>query len=174
MNLTAKKSSRHIDELAKDGYRAAWVWQARHMKGSQFPGSQNDFNWHFEGLLALYDPPRKNIPAVLRVIQDAKINVKIVTGDYPETAVNVRQKVGIIKPSHYYTGEEVMAMSDDQLRMAGQETNVFARMFPRCQIKTNKRPAGDGKIVAMTGDGVNDGPALKAASIGIAMGRKGN
>ena len=167
-----KKISRHIDELAKDGYRVLGVASAAY-ESSQFPGSQNDFNWHFEGLLALYDPPRKNIPAVLRVIQDAKINVKIVTGDYPETAVNVAQKVGIIKPSHYYTGEEVMAMSDDQLRMAGQETNVFARMFPDVKLRLINALQADGKIVAMTGDGVNDGPALKAASIGIAMGRKG-
>ena len=138
-----------------------------------FPDSQNDFNWHFEGLLALYDPPRKNIPAVLRTIQDAKINVKIITGDYPETAVNIAQKVGIIKPSRYHTGEEVMNMSDDELKMAVQETNVFARMFPDVKLKVINALKADGKIVAMTGDGVNDGPALKAASIGIAMGKKG-
>lgn len=167
-----KKISQHVHDMANNGYRVLGVASAVN-NGSSFPGSQNDFNWHFEGLLALYDPPRKNIAAVLGAIQEAKIDVKLVTGDYPETAVNVAQRVGIIRPGHYYTGEEVMAMSDDQLRMAGQETNVFARMFPDVKLRLISALQADGKIVAMTGDGVNDGPALKAASIGIAMGRKG-
>jgi Ca2+-transporting ATPase len=167
-----KKVSDHVHELANNGYRVLGVASAPY-EGSSFPISQNDFDWHFEGLVALYDPPRKNIPSVLKAIQDAEINVKIVTGDYPETAVNIAQKVGIIKPSHYYTGEEVMAMSDEQLKIAAQETNVFARMFPDVKLKLINALLADGKIVAMTGDGVNDGPALKAASIGIAMGKKG-
>ena len=167
-----KKVSQHVYELANNGYRVLGVASAVH-KGSLFPDSQNDFNWHFEGLLALYDPPRKNIPAVLKTIQDAKINVKIITGDYPETAVNIAQRVGIMKPSRYHTGEEVMNMSDDELKMAVQETNVFARMFPDVKLKVIDALEADGNIVAMTGDGVNDGPALKAASVGIAMGKKG-
>jgi Ca2+-transporting ATPase len=167
-----RKVSQHVHELANDGYRVLGVASAVH-KSQLFPDSQNDFNWHFEGLLALYDPPRKNIPAVLRTIQDAKINVKIITGDYPETAVNIAHKVGIINPSHYHTGQEVMDMSDDELKMAVRETNVFARMFPDVKLKVINALKADGKIVAMTGDGVNDGPALKAANIGIAMGKKG-
>jgi P-type Ca2+ transporter type 2C len=167
-----KKVSQYVHELANNGYRVLGVASSIHTHSS-FPESQNDFNWHFEGLVALYDPPRKNIPLVLRMIQDAKINVKIITGDYPETAVNIAQKVGIIKPSRYYTGEEVMAMSDDELKMTAQETNVFARMYPDVKLKLINALQAGGKIVAMTGDGVNDGPALKAASIGIAMGKKG-
>jgi Ca2+-transporting ATPase len=167
-----KKVYQHVHELANNGYRVLGVASAVH-RDSLFPESQDDFNWHFEGLLALYDPPRKNIPAVLGTIQDAKINVKIVTGDYPETAVNIAQKVGIVKPSRYCTGEQVMAMSEGQLKTAAQETNVFARMFPDGKLKLINALQADGKIVAMTGDGVNDGPALKAANIGIAMGKKG-
>lgn len=167
-----KKIFQHVHELANKGYRVLGVASSIHTHSS-FPQSQNDFSWHFEGLVALYDPPRKNIPLVLKMIQDAKINVKIITGDYPETAVNIAQKVGIIKPSRYYTGEEVMAMSDDELKMTAQETNVFARMFPDVKLKLINALQAGGNIVAMTGDGVNDGPALKAASIGIAMGKKG-
>ena len=99
--------------------------------------------------------------------------MKIITGDYPETAVNIAQRVGITNPSRYHTGEEVMNMSDDELKMAVQETNVFARMFPDVKLRVINALEADGKIVAMTGDGVNDGPALKAASVGIAMGKKG-
>ena len=146
-----KKIFRHINELANNGYRLLGVASAVY-KGFSFPESQNDFDWHFEGLVALYDPPRKDIPAVLRAIQDAKINVKIVTGDYPETTVNIAQRVGIINPSYYYTGEAVMAMSDDQLRKAGQETNVFARMFPDVKLRLINALQADGKIVAMSRD----------------------
>jgi len=167
-----KKVSGHVHELANHGYRVLGVASAV-FEGSSFPDSQNDFNWHFEGLLALYDPPRKNILSVLKTIQDAKINVKIVTGDYPETAVSIAQKVGIINPSHYYTGEQLLTMSEDQLKIAAQDTNVFARMFPDVKLKLINALQADGKIVAMTGDGVNDGPALKAASVGIAMGKRG-
>ena len=127
--VNQKRVSQHVHELANNGYRVLGVASAIH-EGSLFPDSQNDFNWHFEGLVALYDPPRKNIPAVLKTIQDAKINVKIITGDYPETAVNIAQKVGIIKPLHYHTGEEVMDMSDNELKIAVQETNVFAECSP--------------------------------------------
>ncbi len=167
-----KKVSQYVHDLSNHGYRMLGVASAGH-KGPTFPDSQNDFTWQFEGLLALYDPPRKNIPAVLKTIQDAKINVKIITGDYPETAVNIAQKVGIVEPSHYLTGEEVMSMPEAELNASAQVTNVFARMFPDAKLKVINALTANGKIVAMTGDGVNDGPALKAASIGIAMGKKG-
>jgi len=167
-----KKIFQHVHELANKGYRVLGVASAAHNSVS-FPKSQNDFDWQFEGLLALYDPPRKNIPAVLKAIQDAKINVKMITGDYPETAVNIARHVGILKASHFVTGEQVMSLSEDELKLTVQHTNVFARMFPDVKLKVINALKANGNIVAMTGDGVNDGPALKAASIGIAMGKRG-
>ena len=124
-------------------------------------------------MLALYDPPKKNIAAVIKKIYDAKVEVKILTGDYPETAINIAQQVGIKNSLHYRTGEDVMNMKEDALQTALKTTNVFARMFPDAKLKVINALKANGEIVAMTGDGVNDGPALKASDIGIAMGKKG-
>jgi Ca2+-transporting ATPase len=167
-----KKITQHIKLLASNGYRVIGVASTVH-EGSQFPATQDDFNWKFEGLLALYDPPKKNIPAVLKHFYDAKIEVKMITGDYPETAVNIAGQVGIFNHLKCVTGEEVMNMKEDELGQAVKETNVFARMFPDAKLKIIDALKANGEIVAMTGDGVNDGPALKSASIGIAMGQKG-
>jgi Ca2+-transporting ATPase len=141
--------------------------------GPQFPATQDDFNWQFEGLLALYDPPKKNIAAVIKQFHEAKIDVKLITGDYPETAINIAGQVGILNYLKYVTGEDVMGMKDDDLKQVVKSTNVFARMFPDAKLKVIEALKANGEIVGMTGDGVNDGPALKAASIGIAMGQKG-
>jgi Ca2+-transporting ATPase len=134
---------------------------------------QDEFQWKFEGLLALYDPPKNNITAVLKKIYDAKIDVKLLTGDYPETAINIAGQVGILTPLSCHTGEEVMNMKEDVLQSTVKSTNVFARMFPDAKVKVIKAIQSNRDIVAMTGDGVNDGPALKMADIGIAMGKKG-
>ncbi len=167
-----KKAARHVQELASTGYRVLGVASAIHMPGI-FPANQNDFNWQFTGLLALYDPPKKNAGAVLKKIQDAKIDVKLVTGDHPETAINIAKQTGICNPLFFCTGEEVMKMTDGVLQTTAKETSVFARMFPDAKLKLINALKSNGDIVAMTGDGVNDGPALKAADIGIAMGKKG-
>ena len=137
------------------------------------PVSQNDFNWHFEGLLALYDPPKANIADVFKDIYKAKIDVKLITGDYPETAVNIAGQTGIFNHLKYSTGEQVMSMNPEELKRTVQSINVFARMFPDAKLKVIEALKANGEIVVMTGDGVNDGPALKSASIGIAMGKRG-
>ncbi|MBL7738663.1 MAG: cation-translocating P-type ATPase [Chitinophagaceae bacterium] len=167
-----KRVIQYVRHLSSKGYRVLGVASAVH-NGKNFPASQNDFDWQFEGLLALYDPPKKNITEVLSKIYHAKVDVKLITGDHPETAMNIAQQVGITDPMRCRTGDEVMNMEAGELRTTVKATHVFARMFPDAKVKVIKALQANGEIVAMTGDGVNDGPALKIADIGIAMGKKG-
>src|SRR5678815_3306892 len=133
-NAQREKTIRNVQGLAANGYRVIGIASALHVD-STFPRLQDDFNWQFEGLLALYDPPKKNIAAVIKKIYDAKVEVKLLTGDYSETAINIAQQVGINNSLHYRTGEEVMNMKEDVLQTALKTTNVFARMFPDAKLK---------------------------------------
>lgn len=165
------KVSQHIKSLASKGYRVIGIASAMHEE--PFPTGQDDFNWKFEGLLALYDPPKTNMQAVLRHFYDAGIEVKLLTGDYAETAINIAGQVGIHYPFACIMGEQVMQMDREELKQAAKINHVFARMFPDAKLKVIRALKESGEIVAMTGDGVNDAPALRASDIGIAMGQKG-
>jgi Ca2+-transporting ATPase len=167
-----RKIIQYVKSLASKGYRVIGVASAVHNE-TKFPLEQDDFSWKFEGLVALFDPPKKNIGVVLQQFYDAKITVKLITGDYPETATNIAGQVGINSHLKYVTGEEVMNMKEDELMPVVKSVNIFARMFPDAKLKVIEALKATGEIVAMTGDGVNDGPALKSANIGIAMGQKG-
>ncbi len=166
------KVETHVKSLAVKGYRVIGVASALH-DDDGLPELQDNFNWKFEGVIALYDPPKKNIAAVFKQFYAANIAVKIITGDHPQTAINIAGQVGIFNHLKCVTGIEVMQMREDELKEIVKNTNVFARMFPDAKLKVIEALKANGEIVAMTGDGVNDGPALKAASIGIAMGKKG-
>lgn len=167
-----KKVNNSIKKLAAKGFRVLGVASSL-FTDSELPLTQDEFNWKFEGLVGLYDPPKKNIEKVFRQFYDAKINVKLLTGDYPETSANIAEQVGMFGYLKYYTGDEVMNMREEELKTAVITVNLFARMFPEAKLKVIDALKANGEIVAMTGDGVNDGPALKSANIGIAMGQKG-
>jgi Ca2+-transporting ATPase len=167
-----KKITGTVQSLASKGYRVIAVASALHNEET-LPGQQENFNWKFEGVLALYDPPKKNIKEVFRKFYHAGIDIKIITGDHPETALNIAAQVGVAHHQKYLTGDEVMAMTENNLKDAVKNISIFARMFPDAKLKVVEALKANGEIVAMTGDGVNDGPALKSASIGIAMGKKG-
>jgi Ca2+-transporting ATPase len=167
-----QKIAGYTQKLAAEGYRVIAVATAFAGAG-QLPEKQDDFNWQFRGLLALYDPPKKSIRATLQQLQSANIEVKMLTGDYPATALNIAGQAGIKKHLQFITGSQVMRMTDDLLRQTVKNINVFARMFPDAKLKVIEALKANGEIVAMTGDGVNDGPALKSSNIGIAMGKKG-
>lgn len=167
-----EKITRRIQQFASAGYRILGTASAQHT-GKALPGRQDDFDWQFAGLLALYDPPKKNIPQVLKQLYTAQIDVKLVTGDYPETAISIGQQAGILHSRQYLTGDALMMMPEDKVQTAAKTIAVFARMSPEAKLKLINAIKANGDIVAMTGDGVNDAPALKAAHIGIAMGRKG-
>lgn len=157
---------------AQKGYRVIGIASAVHNE-EEFPRTQDEFNWKFEGLLCLYDPPKQHIPQVLKQFTDAHIDIKLLTGDFAETAVTICRQVGITGYLKYVTGEQVMQMQEEELKKTVEETSLFVRMFPDAKRVVVNAIKANGHIVAMTGDGVNDAPALKASDIGIALGKKG-
>jgi Ca2+-transporting ATPase len=164
--------STHAHDLASEGYRVLGVAQASH-PGYEFPKQQEDFNWEFLGLIALEDPPKNNIKKVFKRFYRAGIKVKIITGDYPETTLAIARKTGFQGIDKFLRGEEIIRMTGEELRKKINEVNIFARMFPEAKLKVIEALKADGEVVSMTGDGVNDAPALKSAHIGVAMGKRG-
>ncbi|MCB0596200.1 MAG: cation-translocating P-type ATPase [Lewinellaceae bacterium] len=159
-------------ELAAKGFRVLGVARAL-VAPAAFPERQDDFEWQFLGLAALYDPPKKGIREVFSQFYQAGIQVKMITGDYAATALTIAGESGLRHNGQYLLGEAVMNMPGEKLREAVDTVNIFARMFPEAKFKVVEALKANGQIVAMTGDGVNDGPALKAAHIGVAMGDRG-
>jgi Ca2+-transporting ATPase len=124
------------------------------------------------GLVGLLDPVRESVPAAVGECRTAGIRVLMITGDYPATAEAIARRAGI-DAARVTTGADLAAMDDDELRVRVREVSVFARMLPEQKLRLVKALAANGEVVAMTGDGVNDAPALRAAHIGIAMGARG-
>lgn len=163
---------RQAQKLAIEGYRVLGV-AGSSWTGDNYPAEQDDFNWSFKGLVAFENPPKSNARQVLKEFKQAGIVVKLITGDSSETALSIARQVGLTKNSQWLTGTQVMALSDESLREAVKTIAVFARMLPQAKLRIIEALKANGEVVAMTGDGVNDGPALKAAHIGVAMGRRG-
>ncbi len=161
-----------INMLATEGYRVLGVAQAQ-FNGEDFPVNQQDFRFQFKGIVAFYDPPKKNIQSVLEAFYAAGIAVKIVTGDNAATTSAIARQIGFRGYEKNISGEELLKLEDAALQEAVINNQVFTRMFPEAKLKIINALKAKHQIVAMTGDGVNDGPALKAAHIGIAMGKKG-
>ena len=139
----------------------------------KFPATQQELNFEFVGMVAFYDPPKPNIQQVLEQFYSAGIAVKIITGDNAATTTAIAKQIGLKGYEKSLTGDELMALSDADLQTQVLDTAIFTRMFPEAKLKIINALKSNNQIVAMTGDGVNDGPALKAAHIGIAMGKKG-
>ncbi len=161
-----------IDILAKDGYRILGVATTEY-NSKEFPAEQQLFKFSFKGLVVFYDPPKKNIQNVLEGFYNAGISVKIVTGDNASTTTAIAKEIGFKGFENSLTGDELMLLSESELADKVQQTQLFTRMFPEAKLRIINALKAKNEIVAMTGDGVNDGPALKAAHIGIAMGKKG-
>jgi Ca2+-transporting ATPase len=161
-----------IESLTNEGYRVLCVAETT-FSGTDFPKTQQEFKFEFKGVLAFYDPPKKNIGAVLKHFYDAGISVKIVTGDNAATTASIAEQVGFKGYEKTISGDELMQLSDEALQSKVKDIQIFTRMFPEAKLRIINALKSNNEIVAMTGDGVNDGPALKAAHIGIAMGKKG-
>lgn len=167
-----QKVEEAVAALSVDGYRLLGVGEAT-FEGNDFPKKQQDLPFQFKGIVAFYDPPKKNIQAVLEKFYKAGIAVKIVTGDNAATTIAIAKQIGFRGYENSITGDELMALSEVELKKRVLDTQLFTRMFPEAKLKIIEALKAQNEIVAMTGDGVNDGPALKAAHIGIAMGKKG-
>jgi Ca2+-transporting ATPase len=161
-----------MELMGQKGYRVLGVGTA-HFSGNDFPKIQQEFLFDFKGLVAFYDPPKENIREVFETFYKAGIQVKIVTGDNALTTATIAKQIGFKNTEKILNGDELMTMDDAALKETVMKTNIFTRMFPEAKLKIIKALKENNQIVAMTGDGVNDGPALKAAHIGIAMGDKG-
>ncbi|MDD3721422.1 MAG: cation-translocating P-type ATPase [Lutibacter sp.] len=158
--------------LATDGYRLLGVGEAN-FEGNNFPKTQQEFKFHFKGLVAFHDPPKKNIQTVFENFYAAGISVKIITGDNAETTTAIAKQIGFKGFEKSVSGDQLMKLSAFELQKTVLNTNVFTRMFPEAKLKIINALKAENQIVAMTGDGVNDGLALKAAHIGVAMGKRG-
>ena len=167
-----KRMSVAVEEMAASGLRVLGVAKSK-INEKGLPEGQHDVNFEFIGLIGLSDPIRKNVKKAVSECYKAGIRVIMITGDYPVTAKHIAMEIGLENPDMCITGTELQAMSENELCEKIKEINVFARVVPEQKLKIVNALKKNGEIVAMTGDGVNDAPALKSANIGIAMGEKG-
>ncbi|WP_425064346.1 cation-translocating P-type ATPase [Reyranella sp.] len=162
---------RAVEDMAGEGMRVLGVAQARLADGP-LPDSQLGFDLEFLGLVGFADPLRDNVPAAIGECRSAQIRVIMITGDYPATAQAIAARAGL-DAGKVVDGRSLESMDDAALRECVSTTNVFARIMPEQKLRLVQALKADGEIVAMTGDGVNDAPALRAAHIGVAMGGRG-
>lgn len=165
--------TQQVHALAAEGYRVLGVGVAEYA-GNDFPERQQSIRFACKGLIAFYDPPKKNMESVLNAFYQAGIDVKIVTGDNAATTATIAGQIHFKGAEQTLNGQDLMDMPDETLKEKVKDIFIFSRMFPDAKLKIINALKANGEIVAMTGDGVNDGPALKAAHIGIAMGKKGS
>lgn len=162
----------HVDALASRGLRVLGVARAL-FSPRDLPGGQHDFHFEWLGLIGLSDPVRAGVPAAVLQCAEAGIRVIMITGDYPATAFHIARQIGLPHAAQCVTGAELDALDDEALRARLRNTSICARVAPEQKLRIVRALKANHEIVAMTGDGVNDAPALKAAHIGIAMGGRG-
>jgi Ca2+-transporting ATPase len=163
---------KQIDHMANNGLRVIAVARAS-FSIDNLPENQHDFTFEYLGLIGLADPVRPGVPEAVQDCYTAGIRVIMITGDYPGTARNIAAKIGLQPTDQIIVGSELDAMSDAELQERIRTTCIFARAVPEQKLRLVQALKANGEVVAMTGDGVNDAPALKAAHIGIAMGGRG-
>lgn len=167
----AARVAAEVEALAARGLRVLGVAHARH-EGSELPGHQHAFDFQLDGLVAFEDPLRSEVPAAIARCRAAGVRVLMITGDYPTTATSIAARAGL-SGGEPLTGEQIRTLDDDALAERLARTHVAARIEPSDKLRIVQSLAASGHVVAMTGDGVNDAPALTAADIGVAMGRRG-
>lgn len=162
----------HVTDMAAMGLRVLGVARAL-FKEPVLPDLQHDFVFEFLGLIGLADPVRSTVPSAITECYSAGIRVVMITGDYPGTACNIARQIGLKDADSVITGAELLRLSQQELQERINDVNIFARVVPEQKLRLVNALKANGEIVAMTGDGVNDAPALKSANIGIAMGGRG-
>lgn len=160
-----------VNKHAERGMRLLAVAEAALERGSR-PDSQRDIPFRYVGLVGFADPLRSTVPEAVKECRSAGIRVIMITGDYPATARAIAERAGI-DAGRVLTGDELAEFSDEDLAERMKAVSVFARIRPQQKLRLVEALKRDGEIVAMTGDGVNDAPAMKAANIGISMGGRG-
>ena len=163
-----------MNRLASAGLRVIAIAVAHPAAETEIPAALTDCRLTLLGLVGLADPPRETISEDIARCRNAGIRVVMITGDNDATAWAIAKKTGITEDDQRLTGEQLDAMDEDALRKAVQTVSIFARVIPEHKMRIVQALRKNGEIVAMTGDGVNDAPALKYADIGIAMGKRGS
>ncbi|MCZ2276863.1 MAG: cation-translocating P-type ATPase [Bacteroidia bacterium] len=171
-DLERARLKKQIRVLGCEGYRVLGVAKSS-FEGTNYPAKQQDLKFTFLGFTVFYDPPKKGISEVFRKIYDAGIQVKVITGDNPDTTRAIAAKAGIKNYTPMVSGEQIVHLTEERLIPVVEKTTIFTRMFPEAKLAIVNALKQKGEVVAMLGDGVNDGPALKSAHIGVAMGHKG-
>jgi len=167
-----KELAERVNVMAADGLRVLAVARARFTRAG-LPSEQHDFQFEPIGLVGFTDPVRPEVRDAVGRCRAAGIRVVMITGDYAGTASNIGREIGLASPELVITGPELDEMGDAELRSRVKSTNVFARVVPEQKLKLVNAFKANSEVVVMTGDGVNDAPALKAAHVGIAMGGRG-
>ncbi|MGJ4734457.1 cation-translocating P-type ATPase [Leptospira levettii] len=160
------------NDLAKEGYRVLAVAKSK-IPLKNIPEERNAAQYEIYGLLSFLDPIREIVPSAVKTAYESGIRVIMITGDYPETAKNIAKQIGLKNSNLVYTGKEFTNLEDQEFKKVLKECNVFSRVSPEDKWKLVRFLKSEGEIVAMTGDGVNDAPALRTANIGVAMGERG-
>lgn len=174
MNPTARAQLlERVSSAADHGQRILAVATARCKRSTPLPESVHDFDFTFVGLAGLHDPVRPGVAQAVQTCAAAGVRTVMITGDFPGTALAVAREIGIEHGDICITGPEMTDMSFDELAERVRTVNVFARMIPEQKLQLIRAFKTNGEVVGMTGDGVNDAPALRAADIGIAMGARG-
>ncbi|MGI9196251.1 MAG: cation-translocating P-type ATPase [Candidatus Nanopelagicales bacterium] len=167
------RALRAVEAASGDGLRMIAVGRAHLPPNAPLPESQEDMSVEFLGFAGLQDPVRPGVPEAVAECARAGVRTVMITGDYPGTALAIAREIGIPSEAGCVSGPELAQMSDVELADAAQRVSVFARMVPEQKLRLVRALQEDGEVVGMTGDGVNDAPALRASDIGIAMGGRG-
>src|SRR5207253_1669004 len=161
-----------VAALASEGLRVLGVARGS-ARLAELPDEHQGLKLEFVGVVGFEDPLRPTVPAAVAECLAAGVRIAMITGDYPATAQSIARQAGLAHCETVITGPELKSMSDDELARRVKEVHVFARVVPEQKLRLVTALKLNGEVVAMTGDGVNDAPALKAAHIGIAMGGRG-
>lgn len=162
-----------VDSATNRGFRVLGVARAKLDPRVDLPDSPHDFKFEFLGLVHLHDPVRPGVPEAVAECARAGVRTVMITGDYPGTALSIAKEVGLNYQAGVITGLELEKLTDIELAERIKSVSIFARMVPEQKLRLIRALKLDGEVVGMTGDGVNDAPALRAADIGIAMGGRG-
>ena len=169
-----KQIENKINEMSKEGLRVIAVGTTKPKSESDIPDNITDCQLTFLGLIGLADPPRESVKEDIKMCNKAGVRVVMITGDNGITASSIAKQIGMKNSDKIITGDELNNMTDSELRERVHDVNIFSRVLPEHKMRIVKAFKENGEVVAMTGDGVNDAPALKYADIGIAMGKRGS
>lgn len=169
-----KQAQAQLTEMSRQGLRVIAVGQMKISSADSIPKTLPECVLQFCGLVGLADPPRESVKEDIRHCTQAGVRIVMITGDNGITASSIAKQIGMPDCEKIITGDELNEMTDEELREKVRNVSIFSRVVPEHKMRIVKAFKENGEVVAMTGDGVNDAPALKYADIGIAMGKRGS